>query len=61
MGIFLTSGTTSGPKGVCHSSESLVGNAIAFNNQNKIIIFETKIITHIYLKNKKKNLTNINI
>ena len=31
MGIFLTSGTTGGPKGVCHSSENLVGNAIAFN------------------------------
>ena len=36
MGIFLTSGTTGGPKGVCHSSENLVGNAIAFNKQNKI-------------------------
>ena len=36
MGIFLTSGTTSGPKGVCHSSNSLIKNAMVFNNQNKI-------------------------
>jgi acyl-coenzyme A synthetase/AMP-(fatty) acid ligase len=36
MGIFLTSGTTSGPKGVCHSSENLVQNAAVFNKQNKI-------------------------
>ncbi len=37
MGIFLTSGTTSGPKGVCHSSDKLVQNAMVFNRQNKII------------------------
>ena len=36
MGIFLTSGTTSLPKGICHSSENLVKNAISFNKKNKI-------------------------
>jgi acyl-CoA synthetase (AMP-forming)/AMP-acid ligase II len=29
--IFFTSGTTGRPKGVCHSLNSLIGNAVAFN------------------------------
>ena len=31
LGIFFTSGTTSRPKGVCHSTENMFANAVAFN------------------------------
>ena len=36
MGIFLTSGTTSFPKGICHDTENLIKNALEFNR--KIIL-----------------------
>ncbi len=36
MGIFLTSGTTSLPKGICHNSKTLITNAMTFNKKNKI-------------------------
>jgi len=36
MGIFLTSGTTSTPKGICHNSRSLIENALCFNKHNKL-------------------------
>lgn len=36
MSIFLTTGTTSAPKAICHSSKDIVQNALAFNKHNKI-------------------------
>ena len=36
MGIFLTSGTTSFPKGICHDTENLIKNALEFNRKNNI-------------------------
>ena len=34
--IFFTSGTTNKPKGVCHTFDNLIDNAIVFNNFTQI-------------------------
>ena len=36
IGIFLTSGTSSLPKGICHNSKNIIRNAYEFNRKNKI-------------------------
>ncbi len=36
MGIFLSSGTTGLPKGICHNSLNILSNALSFNKDNNI-------------------------
>jgi long-chain acyl-CoA synthetase len=42
VAVFFTSGTTGRPKGVCHTLEGLVGNAVAFN-QSQGLVSDTRL------------------
>ena len=56
MGIFLTSGTTSFPKGICHDTENLIKNALEFNRKNNIN--ENSRFYHIFPMNYMAGFLN---